>query len=247
MKKTKIYFASDFHLGYPNIKESHKREKKIVKWLDYIQKDAKAIYLIGDIFDFWFEYKKVVPKGFIRILGKIANLTDNGTEVHIFAGNHDLWMKDYLKQEIGVSIHNRNIIINEQNKELFIGHGDGLGNGDFLYKFLRKVFASTICQWLFSRIHPNLALTLAHTWSRSSGKKRGKNEFISNERELLYGYCKKSQNNYPVDFYIFGHRHLPLEINIDSRARYINTGDWLSHFTYAILENGEIQITDFNK
>ena len=237
MKKEKIYFASDFHLGSPNLEESHKREKLIVEWLTEIENDAKAIYLIGDIFDFWFEYKTVVPKGFIRLLGKLAQLTDNGTEVHLCVGNHDLWMRDYLKKEIGVNIHHSNIIIKEKNKKFFIGHGDGLGKGDLFYKLLRKVFTSKICQWIFSRIHPNVGITLAHIWSRSSRKNKQEEKFISNKKEILYNYCKEKQLLNPVDYYIFGHRHLALEIVIDNKAKYINTGDWLNHYSYAVFNN----------
>ena len=119
MKKNKIYFASDFHLGSPNIKQSLKREKIIVKWLNEISKDAKAIYLIGDIFDFWYEYKYVVPKGSVRLLGTLANLVDNGIEIHFLKGNHDLWMKEYLNKEIGIIIHEKSIVINEQGKKNF--------------------------------------------------------------------------------------------------------------------------------
>ncbi|MDC3305638.1 UDP-2,3-diacylglucosamine diphosphatase [Flavobacteriales bacterium] len=245
--KDKIYFASDFHLGTPNLQESHKREKHIIQWLTNIEKDAKAIYLVGDIFDFWFEYKTVVPKGFVRLLGKLAQLTDNGTPVHLFVGNHDLWMKDYLEKEVGVTIHHRNIIIEEDDKKLFIGHGDGLGNGDYLYKFLRKIFTSKVCQWAFARLHPNLALTIAHTWSRGSRKSGEEANFISNEKEILFGYCQQQQALKPVDYYVFGHRHLPLELKVDSRAKYINTGDWLSHYTYAILQEGNLKLKTYNK
>ena len=246
MTKDKIYFASDFHLGSPNLAESHKREKLIVQWLTEIEKDAKAIYLVGDIFDFWFEYKTVVPKGFVRLLGKIANLTDNGTPVHLFVGNHDLWMKDYLETEIGVSIHHRNIIIEEGNKKLFVGHGDGLGDGDYLYKLLRKIFTSKVCQWVFARLHPNLALTIAHIWSRGSRKSGEEATFISNEKEILFGYCQEQQKLNPVDYYVFGHRHLPLELKVDDKAKYINTGDWLQHFTYAVLESGNLNLKVYN-
>jgi len=246
LTKDKIYFASDFHLGSPNLEESHKREKLIVQWLTEIEKDAKAIYLVGDIFDFWFEYKTVVPKGFVRLLGKIANITDNGTPVHLFVGNHDLWMKDYLETEIGVSIHHRNIIIEEGNKKLFIGHGDGLGDGDYFYKLLRKFFTSKICQWGFARLHPNFALTLAHAWSRSSRKSGEEANFISNEKEILFGYCQEQQKLNPVDYYVFGHRHLPLELKVDDKAKYINTGDWLQHFTYAVLESGNLNLKVYN-
>ena len=246
MTKEKIYFASDFHLGSPNLKDSLKREKLIVCWLDEIKKDSKAIYLLGDIFDFWFEYRKVIPKGFVRFLGKLAELTDSGVAVHFFVGNHDLWMHDYLEKEIGIKVHHANIIIREDKKELFIGHGDGLGKGDYLYKFLRIIFTSRICQWIFSRIHPNLALRLAHAWSKSS-KKSNDAQFSSNEKEILFGYCQKKQKINPVDYYIFGHRHLPLEITLDEKATYINTGDWIKHYTYAVLDNGKLELKIYNK
>ena len=247
MTKDKIYFASDFHLGSPNLEESHKREKLIVQWLTDIEKDAKAIYLVGDIFDFWFEYKTVVPKGFVRLLGKLAELVDSGIAIHLFVGNHDLWMKDYLTTEIGITIHHRNIIIEEGDKKLFIGHGDSLGNGDYFYKLLRKFFTSKVCQWTFARLHPNLGLTIAHTWSRSSRKRGEEANFISNEKEILLGYCQEQQKLNPVDYYVFGHRHLPLELKVDEKAKYINTGDWLHHYTYAVLEEGNLELKTYNK
>ena len=245
MTKDKIYFASDFHLGTPDILGSHKREKYIVKWLTEIEKDAKAIYLVGDIFDFWFEYNKVVPKGFIRLLGKIANLTDNGTPVHLFVGNHDLWMKDYLETEIGVSIHHENIIIKEGNKKILIGHGDGLGNGDYLYKFIKKIFTSKTCQWPFTRFHPNFAFTLAHTWSKRSRKIGQESKFNNKEKEILFGYCQEQQKINPVDYYVFGHRHVPLELKVDKQATYINLGEWISLKTYGVLEKGIIKLNSY--
>ena len=192
MTKNKIYFASDFHLGSPNLEESHKREKLIVSWLSEIEKDAKAIYLVGDIFDFWFEYKRVIPKGFVRLLGKLAELTDNGILVHLFVGNHDLWMNDYLEKEVGIIVHHKPIMIEEQNKKIFIGHGDGLGDGDYFYKLIRKMFSSKICQFAFSLFHPNFAFYLAHTWSRNS-RKSSKIPFKSKDNEILYVYCQKQQ------------------------------------------------------
>ncbi len=246
MTKDKIYFASDFHLGSPNLEESHKREKLIVQWLTEIEKDAKAVYLVGDVFDFWFEYKKVIPKGFIRFLGKLAELTDNGIAVHFFVGNHDLWLRDYLETEVGIKVHHNNIIIKEGGKEIFIGHGDGLGKGDYFYKFLRKIFTSKICQWAFARLHPNFAFSLAHTWSKSGHKSKGGN-FISAEKEILFGYCQKQQTTNPVNYYVFGHRHFPLELKVDEKATYINTGDWLRHYTYAILDNGRLELKTYTK
>lgn len=247
MTRDKLYFASDFHLGAPNLAESHKREQLIVKWLNEIKQDAKAIYLVGDIFDFWFEYKTVVPKGFVRLLGKLAELVDSGIEVHLFVGNHDLWMKDYLETEVGVTIHHRNITIEEDGKKLFIGHGDGLGDGDYLYKVLRRFFTSKVCQWAFARLHPNLALTIAHSWSRGSRKSGEEANFISNEKEILFGYCQQQQALNPVDYYIFGHRHLPLELKVDERAKYINTGDWLQYNTYAVIESGNLELKTYKK
>ena len=244
MNKDKIYFASDFHLGAPNIEVSHKREKHIIRWLSEIEKDAKAIYLLGDIFDFWFEYKKVVPKGFVRLLGKLASISDNGTEIHFFVGNHDLWAKDYLKKEVGISIHHQAKILDEQGKRIFIGHGDGLGDGDYFYKFLRKIFTSKICQWVFARLHPNLALTIAHASSNSSRRKKQK-IFISKEKEILFNYCKKQQKIRPSNYYIFGHRHIPLELKINNDVTYMNLGDWLTHNTYAILENGNLKLAKY--
>ena len=244
MTKDKIYFASDFHLGSPNLEESHKREKLIVQWLTEIDKNAKAIYLVGDIFDFWFEYKKVIPKGFVRFLGKLAELTDNGIAVHLFVGNHDLWMQDYLEKEVGIAVHHDNITIREGGKEIFIGHGDGLGKGDYFYKFLRKIFTSKICQWAFARLHPNLAFSLAHAWSKGS-RRSGDNASFSKEKEILFGYCQKQQIIKPVDYYVFGHRHFPLELKVDEKATYINTGDWLQHYTYAVLDNGKLKLKTY--
>jgi len=245
LKKNKIYFASDFHLGSPNLEGSHKREKQIVKWLTEIEKDAKAIYLVGDVFDFWFEYAKVIPKGFVRLLGKIASLTDNGTPIHIFVGNHDLWMRDYLETEIGVSIHHENIIIKEGNKKILIGHGDGLGDGDYFYKILKKIFTSKVCQWIFARFHPNFAFALAHTWSKSSRKIGDEVKFSSKENEILFGYCQEQQKINPVDYYVFGHRHLPLELKMDKKATYINLGEWLSQKNYGVLEQGVLKLETY--
>ncbi len=244
MKKEKIYFASDFHLGIPKLDENHKREKHITKWLTEINKDAKAIYLVGDIFDFWFEYKKVVPKGFVRILGKIAELTDNGTQVHLFVGNHDLWMSDYLKKEIGITIHHEPKIIKEQNKKIFIGHGDGMGKGDYIYKIIKKLFTSKICQWAFARLHPNFAFFIAHKWSNSSRKN---NQAIDEKNDILFTYCKEKQKIRPVDYYILGHNHNPVQLKIDKESTYINLGDWITHNTFAVMEKSKIKLKKYSK
>jgi len=240
LKREKIYFASDFHLGSPNCKESLKREKKIISWLNEIEKDAKKIYLLGDIFDFWFEYEKVVPKGFVRLLAKLADLVDKGIKIHFLVGNHDMWMRDYLEKEIGLKVHFKEFIIEEDNQLIFLGHGDGLGKGDYKYKILKSLFTSNICRWLFSRLHPNFGLGLGQAWSTKSRKKQ--ENPTSEEKEILVEYCKEQQKNNPVDYYVFGHRHVPMEVKIDERANYVNLGDWIHHYSYAVLSNKKLEL-----
>ena len=238
----KIYFASDFHLGIPSYKKSREREKIIINWLDSIKKDAQEIYLVGDIFDFWFEYKQTVPKGHIRFLAKIAEITDSGIPVHFFTGNHDMWMFDYLPNEIGVSIHRSTIHREWNGKKFFIGHGDGLGPGDRFYKFLKLFFNSKICQWLFARIHPNLGMGVGNLWSsksRNSNIEKGE-AFLGDEKEWLYMYCREVLEKQHYDFFIFGHRHLVLDIEIqDKNSRYINLGEWFTGNPYFASFDGE--------
>jgi|TARA_B110000495_G_scaffold200327_1_gene215345 UDP-2,3-diacylglucosamine hydrolase len=243
LSNKKIYFASDFHLGSFDISDSHKREKMVISWLSSIEKDAKAIYLLGDIFDFWFEYKKVVPKGFVRLLGKLADLIDKGIDIHYVVGNHDMWMNDYLEQEIGLKLHFQEFIINEDNKLIFLGHGDGLGKGDYTYKLLKVIFSSNICKWLFSRLHPNFGISLGQAWSNKSKKRQEK--LVNEDKEILAGYCKEQQKNNPVDYYVFGHRHIPIDVKIDERCRYINLGDWIHHNTYAVYSDQKLELKKF--
>jgi UDP-2,3-diacylglucosamine hydrolase len=243
LNKEKIYFASDFHLSSPNYEDSLKREKKIISWLNEIEIDAKKIYLLGDIFDFWFEYEKVVPKGFVRLLAKLADLVDKGIKIHFLVGNHDMWMRDYLEKEIGLKVHFKEFIIEEDNQLIFIGHGDGLGKGDYKYKILKSLFTSKICKWIFSRLHPNFGIGLGQAWSNKSRKKQ--ESFKNEEKEILLGYCKEQQQNNPVDYYVFGHRHIPMEVKIDERANYINLGDWIHHYSYAVLSNKKLELRKF--
>jgi len=248
LNRNKIYFASDFHLGAPNLEESRERERQVVDWLDEIKKDAKSVYLIGDLFDFWFEYKTVVPKGFVRLLGKIAELTDSGIGIHIIVGNHDLWMKDYLEQECGVKIYHNPIQIKESNKNIFIGHGHGVGNGEKSFKIVKKFFTNKFCQWLFARLHPNTAFKFAHNWSRNSRLKGSTPPYLGKEKEYIIQFCTKHQKeNTDIDFYIFGHRHLPLDVKITENCRYINTGDWIDHYSYAVLNTENLELKYFKK
>lgn len=238
----KIYFASDFHLGAPNYEESLIREKKIVAWLEEIKKDALEIFLVGDIFDFWFEYKRAIPKGFVRLQGKIAELTDSGIPIHIFTGNHDMWIFDYIPKELGVTLHREPIEREFFGKKYFIGHGDGLGPGDKGYKFLKKVFANKFCQWCFARLHPNFGIWLADRSSKTSRAKTGNDDekYLGDENEWLVQFCKEELKNKHYDYFVFGHRHLPLEIEVGKNSKYINLGEWINYYTYLELSDTSV-------
>ncbi len=243
----KIYFASDFHLGVPDRESSLIRERKIVAWLDQIQHDAYSIYLLGDIFDFWFEYKQAIPKGFIRLQGKLAALRDKGLPIYFFTGNHDMWMFDYFEKELGIVIYREPQILKVNNLVLLIGHGDGMGKGDTVYKLLKWFFNSRVCQWLFARIHPNLGIAIAKFWSRQSRISNNAREekFDGEENEFLLNYCKEVEKKGHHDFYIFGHRHLPLDLKVGENSRYINLGEWVHFNTYAVLDGQSIELKTF--
>ena len=245
MERKNIYFASDFHLGAPNYDDSLQREKRIVAWLDEIEPTAKEIYLVGDIFDFWFEYKHAIPKGFVRLQGKIAQLTDSGIPVHIFTGNHDMWIFDYLPKELGVSLYREPITRIFNGKKFYIGHGDGLGPGDHGYKFLKKVFASKFCQWCFARLHPNFGIWLANKSSKSSRAATAKDDekFLGEENEWLAIYSKEILAKEHFDYFVFGHRHLPLELKVGENSTYFNLGEWINYNTYLVFdgENAELK------
>ncbi|MBL4586622.1 MAG: UDP-2,3-diacylglucosamine diphosphatase [Flavobacteriales bacterium] len=238
----KIYFASDFHLGLPNAKKSREREKQIIDWLEDISKDATEIYLLGDLFDFWFEYKKAVPKGFVRFQAKLAELCDRGIEIHVFTGNHDMWMFNYFEGELGVKMH-RNPIKKEWNgKKFLLGHGDGLGPGDLKYKFIKKVFANPLCIWLFGWIHPDIGMGMANSWSGNSHKANNKKDesYHGDENEWLLQYCKMKLKTEHTHYFIFGHRHIPLNLEVGKNSRYINLGAWFSEPHYAVFDGNEL-------
>jgi UDP-2,3-diacylglucosamine hydrolase len=240
----KIYFLSDFHLGAPDAAKSLLREKKIVQFLDGIKKDAAAIFIVGDLFDFWYEYKKVVPKGYVRILGKIAEITDAGIPIHFFVGNHDMWMKDYFQNELNTPVYFEPKEFTFSNKRFLIGHGDGLGPGDEGYKFIKKVFRNPICQWLFGILPPRFGIGLADFLSRKSRAKTGTtNEiFLGEDKEWLVVYAKEILQKEHYDYFIFGHRHLPLDITLNEKSKYINLGDWIQYFTYAVFDGENLSL-----
>lgn len=243
----KIYFASDFHLGVPDQKSSLEREKMVVKWLEEIRHDAEEIYLMGDIFDFWFEYKSVVPKGYVRLLGKLAEITDSGIPVYFFTGNHDMWMFGYFPQELNIPVLREPVTKVFNGKKFFLGHGDGLGPGDHGYKFIKKVFANKFCQWLFARFHPNFGMSLAQYWSRKSRIANGTKDeqFHGEEGEWLVIYAKEVLRKEHFDYFIFGHRHLPLDILLDEKSRYINLGEWVNYRSYAVFDGEKLELKYF--
>ena len=238
MSKNKIYFISDLHLGLHPENKSLEREKLIVKWLDEIKDDVSDLYLLGDIFDFWHEYKHVVPRGNVRFLGKLSELADSGTHIHFFTGNHDIWSYGYFKSELGAEIHYNPVVHELNGLKFFLAHGDGLGPGDFGYKFLKHVFSNKILQWLFSRLHPNFALWLGKSWSKRSRYAKGivAEEFMGEEGELQIAFSKNELKHSHYDFFIFGHRHIPWDIKIGEKSRVINLGDWIYSNTYGELD-----------
>ena len=230
----KIYFASDQHLGAPTPEASLPREKKFVAWLDKVKEDAEAIFLLGDLFDFWFEYKTVVPKGFVRVLGKLAEIRDAGIPIYFFVGNHDLWMRDYFEKELNIPVfhESKEFILN--GKSFLIGHGDGLGPGDKGYKRMKKVFTFPFFQWLFRWLHPDWGVKLGQYMSVKNKLISGDEDakFLGEENEWLVQYCKRKLETKHYDYFVFGHRHLPLEIDLKENSKYINLGDWIRYFTF---------------
>lgn len=245
----KIYFASDNHLGLPNYTTSLEREKKFVRWLESIKKDAEAIFLLGDLFDFWYEYKKVVPKGFVRVLGKLAELTDSGIKVYFFVGNHDMWMSDYFEKELAILVFKtpQNFSIN--GKIFHLGHGDGIGPSDKGYKFLKKIFTNKILNIMFRWIHPDIGVRLGQYLSLNNKLISGKNEvkYLGQEKEWLIQYSLLYNKKHPTDYFIFGHRHLPIIKPLSDKVTYINLGDWISHFTYVTFEGKTLSLNTFKE
>ncbi len=243
----KTYFASDFHLGVAAALPSREREKQIVRWLDYIAEDAAAIYLAGDLFDFWFEYRTVVPKGYVRFIGKLAELRDAGIPIYIFTGNHDMWLFDYFPQELDIPVYRQPQYRQIEGKSFLIGHGDGLGPGDKGYKRLKRLFANPLAQWTFARLHPNLALRIAHFWSGTSRQYTAEETYLGEEKEWLITYAKRKLEQQPeLDYFIFGHRHLPIDVLLpNGRSRYLNLGEWMNQRSYAVFDGEDVTLHFF--
>lgn len=244
----KYYFLSDFHLGAPDSLSSRKREKEIVRFLDQIKNDAEEIFIVGDMFDFWYEYRKVVPKGYVRLLGKLAEITDMGIPVYFFVGNHDMWMKDYFLKELSIPVYFEPKEFTLRGRQFLVGHGDGLGPGDKGYKLLKKIFRNPFCQWLFGILPPYLGMGLANYLSRRSRAQTGASEevFLGEEREWLIIYSKERLKLKFYDFFVFGHRHLPIDFRLSDKTRYINLGDWIHYNTYGVFDGNSLELRSFS-
>jgi UDP-2,3-diacylglucosamine hydrolase len=241
----KVYFLSDFHLGAPDHASSLVRERRIVAFLERIRTDAAAIFIVGDLFDFWYEYRTVVPKGFVRILGKMAEITDAGIPMYFFTGNHDMWMSGYFEEELNIPVYHEPQVFEFNGKRLLIGHGDGLGPGDHGYKFIKKIFRNRVCQWLFGILPPAVGVGIAGWLSRRSRAMTGATDahFLGEENEWLITYCREVLKTGAYDFLIFGHRHLPIDFLLrPSASRYINLGDWIRYYTYAVMEGDQLTL-----
>lgn len=243
----KIYFLSDFHLGVPDHATSLERERLVIQFLDEIKNETAEIFLVGDLFDFWYEYRKVVPKGYVRLLGKLAELSDKGITMHYFVGNHDMWMKDYFGKELNMSVYFEPKEFQINGKSFLIGHGDGLGPGDNRYKRIKKIFRNPFCKWLFGLLPPVMGMGLANYLSRRSRAQTNATEevFLGEDKEWLILYCKEILKKKNIDFFVFGHRHLAIDYRLEKGSRYINLGDWLRYCTYAVLEDDNLELKSY--
>lgn len=243
----KIYFSSDNHLGAPTAEASFPREKKFVAWLNEIEHDAAVIFLLGDLFDFWFEYKTVVPKGFVRTLGKLAELRDKGIQIFFFVGNHDLWMNDYFEKELNIPVYHKPKEFTFNNTVFFIGHGDGLGPGDKGYKRMKKVFTNPFFKWCFRWLHPDIGMRVAQYLSVKNKLISGDDDatFLGEDNEWLVQYSKRKLATKHYDYFIFGHRHLPLEIDLNEKSRYVNLGDWIQYYTYGEFDGKTLSLKKY--
>lgn len=243
----KVYFSSDNHLGAPTQELSRPREKKFVQWLDEVKEDAAAVFLLGDLFDFWFEYKHVVPKGFVRVLGKLAEIRDSGIPIYFFVGNHDLWMNSYFEDELNIPVFHQPKEFIFNNKTFLIGHGDGLGPGDKGYKRMKKVFTNPFSKWLYRWFHPDLGVPLAQHLSVKNKLISGDDDakFLGEENEWLVQYAKRKLESKHYDYFVFGHRHLPMSIEVGKDSTYHNLGDWINYYTYGVFNGNTFELKEY--
>lgn len=246
-QRNKTYFISDIHLGasYMNTREN---ERRVIEWLDHIKHDARRLFLMGDILDYWFEYRHVVPRGYVRFLGKIAELSDSGVEIHWFTGNHDIWIHDYIPQELGITVHHTHELMEIDGHSFFLSHGDDVGERKWSFRFIQGVFHNKLAQWLYSWVHPDLTMILAHKWSASSRKKndhKGVERYRGEKSEPLVQFAKEYIQEHNVEYLIFGHRHILLDLMLSRTSRMIILGEWIKQFSYAIFDGNNLTIELF--
>ena len=248
----KTYFVTDAHLGSLVFKDKRENEKKLVHWLESIKNDCEALYMLGDMIDFWFEYKMAVPKGFTRFFGKLAEFTDSGIPVYWFTGNHDIWLFNYVQDELGVTVVKDSLETTIYGKKFLMAHGDGLGDPTLNFRILRAIFHNKVCQSLFGSLHPQIGLTFGMKWAKKSRLKRGEGPevYYGEDKEYLVKYAKKhaaeAGENAP-DYYIFGHRHIILDLYITKKSRIIILGDWFCLFSYGVLDENGFEILFFEE
>lgn len=240
----KIYFLSDFHLGTPSKEKSEEREKKIIDFISSVEHEAQAIFFVGDVYDFWFEYKYLIPKGFIKFQAKLFQLVDKGITLYFFPGNHDLWMFDYYEKELGAVVSREPLQFEINGKKFFVVHGDGRGPGDTVHKLILKVFESRFFQFVFKCFPTDFTFWIANSWSKSSraGNASKNEEHFLGDDEWLWQYAKTIEQKEHFDYYVFGHRHLPLELPVGESSKYINLGDWLKFYTYGVFDGNEMKL-----
>lgn len=247
-KKEKIYFISDVHLGASALNNNKERERHLVKWLRHIESEATELFLVGDIFDYWFEYNAVVPKGFTRFFGQLSHMSDQGIKIHFFSGNHDFWAFNYFEEEIGIKVYFKPQTMERCGKKLFIGHGDGLNPKDKGYILLKKVFANKIAQRLFSWIHPDISCYIAHRWSRHSRLSHSDDSsyFDANQgKEEQLIFAQEYLQHHDIDYFIFGHRHVYVDHPLQNNSRLLILGEWINTFSYAMLDETGISLNKY--
>ncbi len=245
-----VYFLSDAHLGCRAIPHDRTRERRLVNFLDNIKDKASAVYLLGDIFDFWYEYRTVVPRGYTRFLGKLSELTDHGVEVHFFTGNHDIWCGDYLEKECGVILHRDPLTVELGDKVFLLAHGDGLGDPDRKFRLLRAFFHNRTCQRLFSCLHPRWAMSFGLKWAAHSRLKHeregGDPPYMGEDKEYLVKYAKEyMKTHHDINYFIFGHRHIELDLMLSRHSRLLILGDWITLFTYAVFDGEHLFMENY--
>jgi UDP-2,3-diacylglucosamine hydrolase len=246
MANKKVYFISDVHLGSCAFDDDREREQKLVRWLTTIQDTASDVYLLGDIFDFWYEYKYVIPKGYVRLLGKLAELSDKGIKLHFFIGNHDIWVRDYFEKELGMKVYLHDTVQEINGKRFYLAHGHRTGYRPALLKLMHYVFHASWVRRIYNIIHPTINYWFGLGWSKNNRlykHKQEEAEYLGEDKEFLVQFAKEYSKTHPeIDYFVFGHRHVMLDLMFSKTARIVYLGDWISHFSYAVFDEDGLRL-----